>query len=803
MASLQGKISACLNLIRMDSNYQNALNTHNKCQNCISCTNPQGNYPDDIFADKSPMSIITTIVRFSDETSPEKNVLSLSIVKKATCQCGSYSGVRNLHFEEFNCKGLKDQVDVEGMIRMENNSQDADFCPDPGCEIRKSKFRAYMENPEAGYFLSVAWEQKNLEALLALIKSIPGCINLSSIYKTQGERKKYLQGMIVEGWKECLYIKLDPCVLYSRDLKEEISLEFLPFIMIQYALFPTLLIYSNNQNDLWDEKISTWSNEITLYKNFLTGSDKTGNICFYCWNVSHDFCQNFNFSDAWDCLCCGYKNPHYIIFCINCDIFRRTATQFDYKTCRVCQNAIENSTYCQSCSQQATCSKCSKAIYTTQLFRCTDCNNWTNSVYCNNCQKNVDEKRIVCWKCINKEEMAYNPYACPHNTYRAQCSICLYEYTCGVCFKPKVLFERSCCWKCGSELKDGVCEVCCMIVPGNSYVCKECVLMGKKCIQGHFITKHARICCEDCEYENQKFCRYCCDLDPSGCSDRKFCSECFRELSAFNKGKCRIPDKNHLCQDCEVCDNCYGMLNTCLCGCKILSLETQCKNCGSDKKAKNLIIPKVYCKDDRGWVCRSCNFSNKLNRIFCDNCNMSINFDIRYRSICNMCNGKNSMKMCDYCYRMGSCAWCRKGLMSGQGRYCAKCSSLTMGRVCKNCMDIVLVHEVICYMCSKNVWKCSCGSRNPPWNKVCKDCNKCKQQTCDICNATFEQKKDCWRCGGVCKNSPKTISLVGNFSVTRDIKLCNACSMQQNFCGCGSRIIEIESICKTCNKEIN
>jgi hypothetical protein len=27
--------------------------------------------------------------------------------------------------------------------------------------------------------------------------------------------------------------------------------------------------------------------------------------------------------------------------------------------------------------------------------------------------------------------------------------------------------------------------------------------------------------------------------------------------------------------------------------------------------------------------------------------------------------------------------------------------------------------------------------------------------------------------------------------------------MQQNFCECGSRIIEIENICKTCNKEFN
>ncbi|OMJ84963.1 hypothetical protein SteCoe_13794 [Stentor coeruleus] len=804
MASLQGKIFACLNLIRTDTNYQKALSMHNKCENCINCTNPQGIYPDDLFADKSIKSILTAIINFSDQTSPEREFLLLSIVKKVTCQCGSYSGMRNLQFEEFTFQDFEDPVDIQGMIRMRNNAQFDDFCPDPGCEIKKSILKAYLENPKGGYFLSVNWQQKNLRVLSAFIKSIPSFITLNSIYKTQIGTKKYLQGMIVEGWNECLYIATqDPCSIFYKDSNDQIFLDYVLFFMIQYSLYPTLLIYNDIESNLWEEKISHWFNEITLYKNFLTNISQTSTICFYCWNQSHDYCQNFNLSNDWDCLYCSFTNPHNIIFCMNCDKFRRPSSDIDHKICRVCRQNIDNSTYCQSCSQQATCCQCSKAIYSTQMFKCSDCNNWTNSVYCTHCHKNVDTSKILCWKCINTNEnkKTYNLYACPHNKEKAQCSICLYEYTCGVCFKPKVLFERSYCWKCGSELKDGICKGCCMVIPGNSYVCKECVNKNKKCLEGHIITKHSKVCCESCENESLRFCRWCCDLNHRSCDNRKFCLECFRELDAFNPGRCRINDKNHICKECEVCNSCYGMLNTCECNCKILSIETHCKKCGSDKKVKSILIPKVYCKDDRGWICRSCNYSNEANSIFCDNCNMRMHFDMENRSICHMCNGKNSMKMCDYCYRIGSCAWCRKGLMSGQGRYCANCSNLTMGRACIKCMDVVLVHEVICYMCSKSVWICSCEVTNPSWNKVCKNCNKCKQQICDICSNKFEQKKDCWRCGSVCKNVPKTINLASSFSVARDIKLCNACSIQQNFCECGSRILEIENICKTCNKE--
>ncbi|OMJ75214.1 hypothetical protein SteCoe_14432 [Stentor coeruleus] len=808
MVSFQGKLSACLQLIRSDPNYQNILSHHNPCQSCLFCSrNPY--FPSETNEKyQNPISILSEIIKSSEDSSPEKSIFSLSLTKKTKCECLTLVGQRDLHFEEYYCQGLIEPFNLSSALHNQVNINRIGYCPDTECQIRKSKSSGHIKNTKGLYFLSLNWRERNLETLLHIIKGIPSLLYLDSIYKAPTNTKKYLQGMIVEGWNQCLYIQLYPCFLFNSNSSEEIFLDYLPFIILQYSLFPTLLVYGDKENLGWDTILSKWGEELFLYKNFLTGDNKFLNICFYCWNQSHDNCENLNLSEEWDCHQCALKNPSYVIFCLQCDIFRRPIIDSDLSLCKVCIKPNCGFLYCKPCSQQGFCKYCSRAVYKTQAFLCPHCYVWVNSTYCKTCCTTIDPLKIICYRCatnfINSEEI------CSHNIGKSRCQVCLYEYTCAICCKNKTINDGAFCWKTKTRLRDCFCDKCEKYIPGNSLVCYNCVFSLKICKEGHLITKQSVKECPSCLRESSKFCLKCSDFDKEKCADRMFCNECSKELNDFSITKCRVCNMNpanntenlgSCCKKYQVCEDCYGVLNTCPCGAKTITLDETCPKCKCDIKTKPLIIAKIYCKDNRGWTCKSCNFSNRIANDYCENCNMSTNENIKLK--CTICNKECYGKICDFCNKIGNCGWCRKNILPSQGRYCAKCAGLCTERICENCLGIgVSKQDTICFMCSKSLWVCSCGKKYPPWHKKCDNCNRAKHLICAICDINYEQKKDCWRCGGICKNVPKNYCLGKKVSVVKDVNLCGGCSLKQKFCLCGSRILEVENVCKTCNREI-
>lgn len=808
MASYQGKLSACLQLIRSDPNYQTALYDHKPCLHCLHCSkNPD--FPDEnLIKNQSPMSILNEIIKSSEDSSPEKNVFSLSMSKKIKCECLTLEGQRDLHFEEYYCQSLDESFNLSSALHDKVNISNIDYCPDIECQIRKSKSSGHIKNPQGSYFLSLAWGEKSLKNLLHIIKSIPSCLVLDMIYKVPTNTKKYLQGMIVEGWDQCLYIQLYPCLMVNSNTPEEIYLDYLPFIILQYGLFPTLLVYGDQENLGWDDKINTWGEDLSLYKNFLTGHNNMTRICFYCWNQSHDYCEKLDFSDEWECSQCTYKNPSYVIFCIICDSFRRPVTDADPIVCKVCQKPTSGFLYCKSCSQQGVCKCCKRAIYKTQAFLCPHCYSWINSNYCKGCCREIDPFKLICCRCANNVP---NPgKICPHNKIKYQCQTCFYEYTCGVCCKNKTINDGAFCWKTGTRLRDGFCDKCEKHINGNSFVCHNCVESLKICKEGHLITKQSIAECPSCLRENMKFCLKCSDFDREKCANRIFCNECSKEFEDFSSTKCRICNMNpasntenlkSCCKQNQVCEDCYGVLNACPCGAKIVTMDKKCPKCSSGVKTKPLIIAKVFCNGNRGWTCKFCNFSNTMTNNFCENCNVSSYGDAETKSKCSICYKECYGKTCEFCSKIGNCGWCRKNILPSQGRYCADCTGLCQERNCENCPGGVAIQDTICFMCSKSLWVCACGMKNPPWDKKCSMCGKAKHIICAICGIKYEQKKDCWRCGGVCKSVPKSFCLGKKVSVVRDVNLCGNCSIKQLFCSCGSKVMDVENICKTCNRE--
>ena len=56
-----------------------------------------------------------------------------------------------------------------------------------------------------------------------------------------------LQGMIVQGFNTFTYISISPCKIFrSPEEIEEITLYFLFFLMLQYSLYPIILVYDYN-----------------------------------------------------------------------------------------------------------------------------------------------------------------------------------------------------------------------------------------------------------------------------------------------------------------------------------------------------------------------------------------------------------------------------------------------------------------------------------------------------------------------------------------------------------------------------
>ena len=796
MDLISQRINSCKHLLQQNPTFLKAQSQHKSCVKCFMCLGNSFNVESEL-ASKSGIKDILEILTLSHSDNSQTNsILSMILEKTTKCKCSEYEGFRGDRLQDLIINDSLDRASLPYLISSQNAKSNQPHCPSQSCTIRNSKTRCRLVSDPQVYFVNITWANKTLQCLLRFLLSITQTLDLQTIYKKSKSAVKHLQGLILEGYNTVTYVSIDPCVIYhSSGTKENIFLKSLPYLILQYSLYPVVLVYDDQPVEGWDQILTECMQELPIYASFLCGKNilQSASLCYYCWNLSHDECLTERYDWQWECRKCQQVNPDYAIFCIQCMAGRKKSQPERMDHCNICMNPTEF-TYCQTCSVIASCRICKVNILKTQPFGCPRCGNWLSSLHCINCKTNLSSKEAVCWRC--KQDSANIDHVCKHNSEKSICELCLFEFSCGVCHRSRLAFESKFCWKCRGELIDGMCGTCEKILPTNSLVCSDCKNLSKACKDGHIITQQSKAHCKSCAVESAKYCERCSRFPGNCCSNRFFCKNCDKEITNASENKCykcKRGVQNSRCEECRteaICIDCFDVLDSCFCGSKLLNSFKSCANCNKSVLPPPLTLPRYVSLPHRDWVCTICNFSNPISSLFCENCNLNISHNLITNTQCKICGCKTTSKLCEKCFAVANCSTCRKTILAGQGQYCCNCGNVLLDRVCKNCKCFATKSDVVCYLCAKMLWQCQCGVMNRSGDGICRNCGGRKISCCQSCNNQYFDDGVCWRCGIECGCGGS------------DIFYCLECRRGFGMCSCGARVIPQDCFCKKCERDL-
>lgn len=709
---------------------------------------------------------------------------STHFIQKTTCDCGSYLSTHPQEVFNMIIPNDLSYFQFYNWLVDRFHLPSSSTCVNKSCKINSLKGQTHLQGPIKKLIFSLDWQTKSLSSLLKFILGMDPELDLSQLTGNQG--KVFLHGMVLAGEQRTIYVQINPCEIYS-DLEEQppsIYIEYLNFFMLQYSMFPIVLIYSIEDSGVQEyiEKNSLLSAALNIYYKFLCGENEMiEEICFFCWNSNHEPCQDIHSRLTWKCNC-GQINAKNIMICLNCNEPQRILTENDRKSCILCFKGM-NTTYCLSCFKLSNCSKCAKALYKTQPIACLACEQWLDNYNCKSCNQSIEKLQVTCQSCF-LHNFTQNK-KCVHNKDQ-ECFQCYFNFKCGVCKKPKLANEFKYCWKCKSKLIDGLCINQCKFYPAsNSYVCADCVKYGNKCSDGHVLTAQSKVECFDCGNIYNAPNRHR-QIDIRG-----FCNECGMDLERTSKGcvLCQSTLSQHDCREFFVCMLCYPLLELCSCGAKLLSKFTNCKVCNKVRIHHKKVPKSIKNPSSAKKICQNCGFYNEHNMLFCENCNQSFDPSGTFKFTCSICNSPSNTKYCQNCYKTCNCASCFKDLLIGQSLHCGYCNSKTLNRVCKSCKLIVPLSKVLCLPCTLFSWKCSCQYINQNSNKKCERCRNSRIVSCEICQQSSILPVEPWRSS----QNPSQALLF-------DVFCCKGCSVNLPKCICGFSMLPTETNCKNCDR---
>lgn len=682
-------LNSVVNLVLENNLYQQSLETHKICGSCLSCDSDLQKILNENINDLSELLLYLSQ---RSKASPEASAFSTKIEEKFICQCSEYTGKRDISIQRLTVSALDCDISIQNLLKHEIKKKSGNFCTNSECEYKKSSFKLRIQSL-SNLLISISWQNKSLKTLLYFLLSLESTLDLRPIYKQASV--VYLQGMILCNSHKSVFITLQPCRIYSSIGKfTEISLKFLNFLIIQYSLYPSMIVYNAScEPSNFSEISKQFEGELNNYLDFLSGDcEVQSQICFLCWNNSHEYCLQVKCVKGWNCKC-GYCNPNHSLFCLNCGFRLREKSENDFNECLACSKILE-STYCADCFFLANCWSCDRKITKTQLFGCPVCLSWASSMSCITCKSDLSDLKVQCFSCFTKNYC--NRSQCKHNNETLSCIICMYDFTCAVCFQLKSVHEKKNCAICLTEIIDGICSECKKNQLPCNYICIDCVYSSKKCSKNHAVTKYTKTICKSCSNRDHL------NFDKKS-KNLEVCIECEVPLNSYlgkNCILCCIGNKDHSCINYLACEECFEYLDQCPCGTKVLSRTDNCPNCsesvGLNSNFKKLMIQNEEQKD---WNCENCGFSNDLKTIFCENCN-SAKEVLMENSSCKVCSRESCTEYCKKCKKIGNCCGCRKELLVGQGYYCKFCFVRSKDRVCYNCKRVLLKTQILCYICS-------------------------------------------------------------------------------------------------------
>lgn len=769
-------LNACFNLLT-----KNLSNHPLSCPVCQTCSHIYTSLTSLLHSlnIQGPNNLLSSFLD-QDVNSAFTSNLASKFFTHSKCQCGSESSSPSQSLFNLNIPILTKPTSIQDLIKSSNRQITTNSCIKPNCPIKLSTSSVKLEVTSKNFLFSLNWESQDLKSLTNFILGLRGVLEFGDLFEDNS--RVYLQGMILSNKSTTVYIKLSPCFVYIDWQKStEIYIDYFLFALIQYSMFPVVLIYSYDECESGlDEKIGVYREKIFSYLRFLDGDlPIEEGICFYCWFSDHSMCQEISSRDFWTCEC-SRVNSAFCLFCLTCARPIHVFPAEIKKTCLFCDETIK-SPYCPKCSFVAECSDCARYIYKTQPLACSTCGTLLTSQTSKTCPScNRIPIKLRCLDCHS----AQRSQLCLHSSQQ-NCSSCLYDYTCGVCFKPQQVFEFKYCWACLSKLVDGLCLNCKQYPASNSWVCRACVDSNKKCDYKHVITLQSIEYCDKCNQKSKIFCKKCTKLTHE-CTNRVFCIECATDVQNIENFclACLGNEGNHNCAKTRICKMCFDRIKTCECGGFLRHSEKVCKLCGRNSGGFNQIAEVVW--DGQG--CRACGFRIEQTVIFCENCNLSQE-DFVDREKCKICKKVCAGKYCESCYKQGNCSTCLKDMLISQRLYCLKCNSQIYNRFCGICREIVPLSEVQCYLCSQSNWRCMNNHSNPSKNSRCYLCYSPNIFPCHICNSLSIMPLYSFR-----SQIDQSILPLQN-----DLKCCRNCSLALQSCTCGAKYLHYESVCKICS----
>lgn len=775
--------SAYLNLIRRNPIYQEHIRAHVYCGNCLECSNHENLFQ----SNESFDTVFSALLKNSKITSPEFLSFQTRLIQQSKCACGNYQVSHPQATIRLRLKNQPINMQFSNYIKAALETPFNYTCIQKLCKTNVLSGKTTLKGKLSNLLVSVDWESRTLESLLNFILNLDSCLDLNPLLGVNSN--VYLQGMVLTGDHRSIYVQMNPCKLFV-DLDNNTStiyIEYLNFFILQYSLYPTVLVYNENNNGVeeYTEKTRVFAAVLENYFGFLTGKNEIcEEVCFFCWNLSHDACQIIISRPNWVCDC-GWNNGKNMMFCQRCSNPQRFRAEDDPKACILCFEPII-STYCLNCFFIAKCTTCNKSIAKTQSAACLQCSQWLEGYSCKSCNRSIHEIPVSCQACFISNYKP--PKLCIHNE-SFNCMQCYFSFKCGVCKRPKLSHEFKYCWICKEKLIDGLCVNCKFFPATNSFVCVDCVGGRKSCRVRHLITEQSECECLECKQQSPRFCKTC-QIDHKECLNRSFCADCGLDLEFTFKAciLCESHSGQHNCINHSVCMFCYPQLSTCSCGHKLLSKQKRCSNCEKLKNPQKNLPKTVENPDKSGKKCLNCEFFNSVNSNFCENCNFTFDSPYSNKFICPICKSNSSSKYCEFCFKTENCASCKKDILIGQGLYCGICMSKTCNRVCKACNTIVPLSKLICLPCSLLTWRCFCDNVNDETLIKCFKCNGARIVSCMLCNIPSVSPGESWRFPD---KHLKPIKF--------DPFCCKDCSRILRKCVCGLILLPTESICKHCD----
>ena len=690
---------AYTNLILENNLYKENLKNHQECGSCFSCSRDFFNSI--LNSNWSTFShFLYGILSRAKPNSPEALAFSTKIKEKLECKCSSYTGHKGKLTLDVKIPKLEKKTDLSETILSNILSKSGTFCDDEACKLPESTCEMRISST-SNLLISLSFQSRSSSTIFHFLQGLSPVLDLNPIFKSN--QNLSLQGMILSNQSSSYYVSFNPFSLFS-DSDNIISLDYFIFIIFQYSLIPSVLVYnsSNSENNLQEMTVK-YEENIQDFIEFLSGVRKKElSLCFYCWNNSHDSCGDDYGNDNWLCGC-GNQNPFYSMFCLDCNLGKRKITQTDPGQCPLCSRDLD-ATYCLMCSYLDDCVTCGKKIYNTQLFVCLNCGSWNNNKFCKCCECDTASTKIQCFDCSG-QKVTKNAL-CHHGTKFLKCENCLFDYICGSCHKPQILFTKKFCYKCRSSLSNNFCSKCSVFVPLNSQICPNCLLSSKRCHSSHYITDYSVSNCSNCKLLFNKFCNICDSRSHKSLNSQ--CSNCKAVLSSSPE-QCSLLSKDSSSpadSPASLCLSCKSLKKTCKCGSIFFSPSPKCPAC-----TKSPVKFEGVGNEPNDWDCKICRSSNLAHAVYCEYCNSAKDW-VGGEKPCKVCKFSHHSETCLGLWKVGSCACCFKDMLISQQIYCGGCKGKVLDRLCSDCKWPIGYFELVCVGCKDICQVCKRGKIN-------------------------------------------------------------------------------------------